>query len=358
MYRLEIQKLRLSLQDNIEDVDVCIRILKQAIQIADRNNDRAWGVELRYHLIQDERATSKCNESALAFAWILDICDAYPKEFNVQDYLLAYEWLLCSSYSNTSFSLAQVMVLAKDLEHRLDKAAVSKRGFYFTMAGFHHMLGDFEKGTTFIDLACQEAFTDEYVEAMEYDARIDNLILRGLIEEALLLLNIMEAKQLRSFSLPFETYCLVGYTLARLKDERAQTYLDKAKEAFDKLTEVNSSMLYCLTRLVYCMFLLNDSSYLTFFERIAGWVIDAEDDLQYMMARHFALVFNQEGTLTLNLSSKLPFYRQDNLYSQQELSTYYKTIVSDLGKRFDARNGNAYCSSLYETLEIELTNPS
>ena len=356
MYRLEIQKLRLSLQENIEDVDVCIKILKQAIKIADRNGDFEWGVELRYHLIQDERATSKCVESALAFAWILDVCDRFPEQFDLNDYLLAYEWLLCSSYSNTGFSLEQILSLANDLEQRLEACGISKRGYYFTMAGFHHTLGDFEKGSEYIALACIEPFTDEYVEAMEYDARIDNLVLRKVFDEALVLVKTMEAKRLTSFSLPFETFCLMGYALARSNDSRAQLYLDKAKEAFEKLTEINSSMLYCLTRLLYTKFLLKDEGYLALFERIATWMIGAEEDLQYMMARHLALVFSEEGTLSLDLSSTLPFYAAEGVYDKRALAKYYDEIAVTLSAKFDVRNRNDYCSSLYEHLKQEVNH--
>ncbi|WP_010249250.1 hypothetical protein [Myroides injenensis] len=354
MYRLEIQKLLLEIEEHINNVNYIINIYKQAIQIADRNGDLEWGVDLRYDLIHEERSTSACIESIPAFAWILNICDQYPEQFEEADFLLEYEWMLCSAYSNSLMTLDQINAIADDLYQRLDRNELSKRGYYFTMAEFAQNLGDFDKGVEYIQLAMKEPFDEENVEAMEYDYRIENLVLMQKFDEAINLMEQMELKKLSAFALPFETYCAMAYCMARAKDPRAIIYLDKAKSAMDGLREINSSMLYSMTRLMYTMYLLEDELLWSTYERIADWEINAEDDLQFMLSRHMAIICKQGGVKELSLSPKLTFYAMDNQYDLNVLADYYANLATTLAQQFDKRNGSTFCSQEFISLNKEI----
>ncbi|WP_286387835.1 hypothetical protein [Myroides marinus] len=352
MYRLEIQKLLLEIDDNIEDAELCMRLIRQGIQIADKHNDLEWGVEMRYSLIHEERATSSCSESVMAFAWILNVCDQYPDQFHEGDFLLEYEWMLCSAYSNASLSTEQIQAVADDLYLRLDRNQITKRGYYFTMAEYVQNLGDYRKGEEYIKLAMQEPFDEENVEIMEYDYRIENLVLMERFDEAIMLMEQVELKKLTNFALPFETYCAMAYCMAKTKDKRAQIYLDKAKASFETLREVNSSMLYSMTRLLYAMYLLEDEMMWDIFERIADWEIGAEDDLHFMLTRHAAMICSQGGTKELKLSPRVSYYEADGMYDLNKLYHYFDEVATQLGLRFDKRNSSDFCSNEYRELKV------
>ncbi|MEC4112773.1 hypothetical protein [Myroides pelagicus] len=355
MYRLEIQKILLAIEENFSDPEYCMNLLKQGIQIADKHNDLAWGIDLRYDLIHEERATSSCSESIAAFAWILNICDLYPEEFDESEFMLEYQWMLCSAYSNSLLTLDQINEVAKDLYIRLDRNNLSKRGYYFTMAEFAHNLGDYVTSEEYIAKGVLEAYDDENTEASEYDYRIEHLCLIKDFDQAIRLMDQMEVKKLAAFALPFETYCAMAYTMARANDKRAIIYLNRAKEAFDHLKEVNSSMLYSVVRLTYAMYQLGDEMYLQLYERIAEWEIDAEDDLLYMLSRHMTVIFRKGGTLTLNLSSRLIFYEETGIYDLGQLAVYYEGVAKQLATQFDHRNGSLFASSEYSELLLENT---
>ncbi len=353
MYRLEIQKLALEIEDNSEDYDRCIALLQQAIQIADKNNDLDWAIDLRSYLIRKESATSTCVHSPLAFAWILEVCDEYPEDFPDAEFMGLYEWMLGAVNCNTNISLEQTRNVAIDLEKRLEKNGMSKRGLYFCLAEFAQNRGDVALGSQYIDMAKNEPKDDEEDEVVEYDYSIERASILGDFDEAVGLMNQMELKKLSSFSLPFESYCAMAYFMARKEDSRATIYLEKAKEAFYKIEGVNSSMLFSMTRFIYTMHLLKDDLRFSMFELVAEWQVGAEDFLQMAFCQHISVVFGNGGTRAFKLSPKLPYYRQDGIYDLSVLSDYYKEVALEFSSKFDKRNGNNHCCSELIQLQVE-----
>ena len=88
------------------------------------------------------------------------------------------------------------------------------------------------------------------------------------------------------------------------------------------------------------------------FERIADWEIDAEDDLQFMLSRHAALICAQGGVIALDLSPRLSYYEPNGKYDLTQLYEYYDNIATRLGLQFDSRNGSDFCSKEYKELKM------
>lgn len=353
LYRLEIQRLLLQVQAYAGDAKHCIGLFKQAIQIADKNEDLDWGVDLRVMLIREERSTSKCEESPVAFAWLLQQCELHPEVLDEAEFFEEYEWMICSAYSNLNFPLSQVYALAEDLEQRLEKHQFSKRSFYYTMAGLAQHLGDYIKSDFYVEKARMEPLDEICNETMVYDNEIENASRLGHFEEAKQLMVEMEYKKLKDFSLPFETYVSMAYFMAKAKHPEAIIYIAKAKEEFTQLSEINSSLLYGLTRLIYAMHLTNDEELWGYFEIMADWDLDAEDDLRYMFSRHLLIICDRDEIKHLELSPKTPFFKENGRYELNNLAAHYKAIAIDLAHHFDQRNGNENAINELKKLEKE-----
>lgn len=353
MYRLQIQKLALEIEEHYSDYDRCIALLQQAIQIADKHNDLDWGVDLRSYLIRKESATSMCIHSPAAFAWILNVCDEYPEEFSDAEFLGLYEWMLGAVNCNTDIPLEHTHTVALDLERRLEKNGMSKRGLYFCLAEFAQNRGDVAKGCEYIDLAKLESKEDDEDEVVEYDYSVERASIIGDFEEAIYLANQMELKKLSAFSLPFESYCAMTYFMARRGDGRASIYLEKAKEAFYKVEGVNSSMLFSMTRFIYTLHLLEDELLYSMFELVVDWQVGAEDFLQMAFSQHIAAVFVKGGTRELKISPKQPYYKQEGIYDLAVLAAYYYSIAESFSTKFDQRNGNNHCCTELKQLQEE-----
>ncbi|MHC5352833.1 hypothetical protein ACYSNX_01355 [Myroides sp. LJL115] len=350
MYRLEIQKILLKIDQNHSDDEFVIDHLKAAISLADRNQDLHWAMELRYELIEVERSTSRCVESFSAFAWILQVCEEFPSEFNQADYLLAYHWMLCSAYSSSVMPLQKVFEIANDLENRLNQCGLSKKGFYFTMCQLYHTIRNTPKSIEFLELALEEEFDQEYKLVDQYDFRVESLAIIADFDGAITLCQEMEDLKLNAFCLPFATHCALAYYLARAKDKRSVIYLEKAKQGLLNHTGLNSSMLYSLMRLIYTMYLLEDNLLWPTYQKIASWQINAEDDLQLLLYTHMASICQKNENVKLELSSKLPFYNPSGVYATKDLSAYFLKQASDLVVAFDKRNNNDHCSKEFMSL--------
>ncbi|WP_353120351.1 hypothetical protein [Myroides odoratus] len=353
LHRLEIQKILLQIQEEYTDSKHCIAQLKQAIYLADKHADLSWAIDLRIMLIREERCSSSCIESPLAFAWLLEQARLHPDQLSESEFLEEYEWMICSAYGNVNIPLEQVHAIAADLEQKLEHFKFSKRSYYYTMAGFAQHLGDYELGGAYVVKAREEALDDICGEAVVYDNEIESASRLGHFDEAIALMQQMEYKKIRDFSLPFETYVSMGYFMVRYGDDRAAVYLEKAKEEFTQLPEVNSSLLYGLTRLIYALHLLGDESLWHYYEIIAGWDIDAEDDLKLMLSRHMMFVLDQKEKKQLTLSPGVTFYQEDGWYDLKELSAAYKASAYDWAQRFDIRNGNTAAQEEIKRMEEE-----
>lgn len=353
LHRLEIQRILLQIQEETTDPKDYITLFKQAIYVADKHGDLGWGIDLRIMLIREERCSSACIESPLAFAWLLEQARLHPEQLSESEFLEEYEWMICSAYGNVAIPLEQVHAIAADLEQKLEHFNFSKRSYYYTMAGFAQHRGDYALGATYIAKAKEEPFDEVCNEVVAYDNEIESASRLGHFDEAIALMHQMEYKKLRDFSLPFETYVVMGYFMARKGDERASSYLAKAKEEFAQLSEVNSSLLYGLTRLIYALHLLGDEDRWGYYEIIAGWDIDAEDDLQLMLSRHMMFVLDQPEQKQLTLSPSVPFYQQEGWYDLQALARAYKDSAYDWAKRFDLRNGNTFAQEDLKQMEEE-----
>lgn len=343
-YGLEIQKILIKVADNIQDDNFVISHLKTAIAIADKYQDIEWALEMRYSIILLERSSSRAVHSIEAFAWILKVLDQDPEYYKEQDYLLAYLWMFCSAYSNQNVPLENIYSIARDLERRLDKYAMSKKGYYFSVGLFHQGLGQSQKASDYLNLGVKEPFDEEFNLVNQYDYQIENAAINNDLEKAIELCDQMLAQRLKSFCLPFASFCTLAYYLGLKKDPRAKQYLQKAKEELMGIDQINSSMLYSMTRYLYAMYLLEDNMLWETYQSIASWQIDAEDDLRLFLFMHLASICNKPAEVELDISVQIPFYNPKGIYQSQELGQYFYKQAKDLALGFDKRNGNTFRS--------------
>ncbi|MHC5200773.1 hypothetical protein [Myroides sp. LJL119] len=343
-YGLEIQKLLMQVADNINDDNFVISCLKRAIDIADKHGDIHWGLEMRYSIILLERSSSKATHSMQAFAWILKVTDEDPEYYEQEQYLLAYLWMFCSAYSNKNVPLVNILSIAEDLESRLDRYGMSKKGFYFSLSLFYQGIGDGQKSTKYLELGVKEPFDQEFDLVSQYDYQIENAAINTDFNKAIYLSDQMQALKLRSFCLPFASFCTLAYYLAIQRDPRSEYYLEKAKQELVGIKDINSSMLYSMTRYLYAMYLLDDPMLWSTYQSISSWEIDAEDDLRLFLSMHMASICKKTTCIELDISRQIPFYNNTGVYDTQVMQKYFYKQARDLALEFDKRNKNTFRS--------------
>ena len=341
-HNLEIQKILLK-TENLKNHDDKINLLKQAITIADANNDIDWGFDLRLDLIREETYTSHCTESFPAFAWVLNAYDNNPDLLDESDFLWEYKWMATSARRNVNISRQQVENIMEDLCKRMKRNGYTDRAYYTVRLYWHLFLGETEKAKEYLKLR-DETPRDSmsHCPACELDASVEMELIDGHNDKAITLAHDLINKKLTCGHMPFGTFCNLTYYLNKSGNTNsAAEYFVKAEEEMATMDN-DTSLLNDVSLLMFYLIDNDSERAWQYFERYAEWELNAEDASGFEFMLAVIALSKEKGTKTLDMSLLMPYHRADNTYDTEVIYNYYYTKAADLADRFDARNGNTY----------------
>ena len=350
-YNLEIQKILLKVESSNHPEDK-LNLLKQAIQIADANNDLDWGFDLRLDLIFHEKDTSHCNDSFPAFAWLLSTYDANSDLFDEKDFLWEYKWMASSARRNVNISKEQVVAIMDDLKKRMVKNGYSDRAYYSIAIDWNIFLGNIEEAKECLRLR-SEAPRDRmsHCAACELDTEVELELIEGNIDQAISKAHDLISKKLTCGRVPLTTFCNLNYYLAKTGDERADHYFEEAEKEINEVDENETFIISKIQKLFYYLHKNNKDKGWEYFKKYAGWEIGSEDSLYFNFAVNVLPLLKEGGQKEIELSHKLPFYREDNIYNIADIYDHYYKKALELAKKFDERNGtDKFMKELEEVL--------
>lgn len=347
-YSLQIQKLLVK-KDVLKSPDDKIKVLKEAIALADAHNDIEWGFDLRIEIMDEEYHTSRYTERFAAFTWLLEAYDQNPDLFDEEDLLWRYRWMLHASRMTVDISLAQIENINNDFKVRMQRNGYGLRAFYNDEFRRYYMQNSMDKAKECLDLREKEEENDMVCKACEISDRIDYHLRMDEIDNALALYNELIAKKYTCMRRPFDTYCsFIDYYTRKGELEKANDMWQKVeKELYDpecKHLSVMGSMGMAINFLAH----YNRERAWEIFAEAAPHSVDTTDENKYKFARNVLHLLNESGTRKLNVPTILPWYNAKAEYNVTELYNYYYNIAFDLAKRFDARNGTGYFMQLLE----------
>lgn len=317
-----------------------IALLKQAIQIADANHDLNWGFELRLELIRDEKDTSRCVDSFPAFSWILDTFDRDPDTFDEKEFLWEYKWMLGSARRNSAISLAQIESIAEDYKMRLQRNGYSLRPYYTAKAHMAFFMGQLTEAKKYIELRDKELRDDmANCRACELDDNIELELRLGNLEKALTVGNEVLSKKVTCAHMPFASYCACVKYFQKDGDlERAHEFFLKAEVDLASL-DGDTSQIGEIGTMINFLAEYDREKAWQYFEQYADWNINSEEYVDFLFSSNVLPLLREGGTRSLQLSSSLPWYREDNTYDIAELYAYHLNNAKALAHKFDTRNG-------------------
>ena len=228
MYGLQIQKLivKKDLLDNPIDK---IKLLQQAIGLADTHQDVEWAINLRLELMEEELDTVQSHRSLEALSWIVG---AYEQDSSVVDetsFLWQYKWVLDRVITNPNISATQRDAIVTDFSMRFQRNNYSLRPLYENYFGFYNYFGIQEKAQEYRDLRNQ-AGNDEMTDcpACELDTSVEYFINFENIEKAKAEAQDILNGKLSCNRIPIRT--LARLTMALAKENK----LEEAKVFFDE----------------------------------------------------------------------------------------------------------------------------
>ncbi len=343
-YNLEIQKILLE-TDNVKDADDRIMLLKQAINIADANNDMDWGFDLRMDLIRNEQFTSHSRESFPAFAWILNAYDSDPELYSEEEILNEYKWMAAVSYNNLYIPKIQVEAILEDFRKRSIDCGMSSREYYNIMSNWSLFLGNKENARKYIDLRDIEPQDNMTSLSNDLISTIYVEMFEGNFDKAIAHIQEFTAQRSVHKMNPIPVYSgLIYYFGGKMNDPRAAEYFAEADKEFTEL-ENFPFQLYEVTLMMYYMSKHEKEKAWVYFGKYVKWETNAEDAIRFDFAASTLALFKGGGTRIIEgISSNQPYYREDNTYNLDDLYNHYYQIASHFAQEFDKRNGSAHFS--------------
>lgn len=351
-YNLEIQKILLD-TENVKNPDDRIMLLKQAIHIADANNDMDWGFDLRMDLIRNEQFTAHSRESFPAFAWILNAYDSDPELYSEEEILNEYKWMAAVSYNNLNISKVQIEAILEDFRKRSIDCGMSSREYYNIMSNWSLFLGSKEDARKYLDLRDLESEDNMTSLSNDLITTIYVEMFEGDFEKAIAHIQEFIAQRSVHQMNPIPVYSgLIYYFGGKMNDPRAAEYFEKADKEFSELANY-PFQLYEVTLMMYYMSKHEKEKAWAYFNKYVNWETGAEDAIRFDFATSTLALFKGGGTRIIEgISSNHPYYREDNTYNLDDLYNHYHKIATCFAQQFDERNGNTHFSEqLQEVLQ-------
>lgn len=344
LYTLKIQKL-LNQGEALSQPGEKIKLLLQAIKIADENEDIEWGYDLRLMLIETERDVTFTKESIPAFAWVLKVCDEHPDLFSETDFLWQYKWMMADLYDNPQVSKEQVQAALEDFKLRLQRNGYGLRAYYNELysdalvqkdAALIQEYGEKLKTIT------RDQMSD--CEACEMDAEVSATFeLRGFKQGHEQALPLLE-KQYTCVHVPMRTLANLSYeAFKNNQPELAGEFCEKADVELEALTHDASALLSEIKLLVYKTS-VNPAIARERIEQFIPRVAGNQGRKMFQMSLYLIEALRQfpEPTLfNLLLGEDHALLQSDKtVYTRDELLGYFERVARDIAGLFDRRNGN------------------
>ncbi|NDW18565.1 hypothetical protein D0T53_06505 [Dysgonomonas sp. 216] len=350
-HNLQIQKILLEV-DKANNLDDKITLLKQAINIADANNDVDWGYDLRMDIIYQEKGTAHCIESIPAFTWILDTVDANPDLFEDNNIMLEYKWMVAAALRNSSFSVAQIEHIREDFKRRMIKNGQGTFTYNLLMMQWYMQTGEYDMARRYQALKDKDQ-PDEvsFCKACWINLDSELELLSGNTEKALTIADDLFTKRDTCKYEPFNTLSFFAYQLAQQNNDRAKAYLTDAENELSQVEQLESYMLLNISYMIYCASIYDENGAWMLFEKFADWSIGAEDYFTFYFSANMLRLTNKEGIKSLNLSARLPYFSKNGEYNLLELNKYFYNTALALATKFDGRNGNNFFTETLDKLK-------
>ncbi|MGJ1198352.1 hypothetical protein ACR777_19570 [Sphingobacterium spiritivorum] len=344
IYTLEIQKL-LNKASYLDDKNKDkIKYFLQAIQLADDNQDIEWAYELRMQLMDIEWEHTDRKNFLPTFSWLLNAYDASPDEYDVEELLWKYKWIISEVQSNPEISLAHMNNIMDDFKRRSELEGYNLRAYHSKLLHEAAEQMDVEKSLYLqsqINLFPRDGISD--CQACELDSEVLTLLQDNNFEEGLNKAQPILQEQYTCARVPLVTRVNIAYhALINGQPDIAQQYLDRVIQELSEREE-DTYLISSLGDFMPVIFALKPESAWNYVEQFIPWTLDTDKSTRFFFARGMAEALSQKQggeTVTLNIPPSHALYRPENTYTVDEIYTYYLDKAKLLAKQFDLRNEN------------------
>ena len=341
-YTLEIQKLLLQAQnDNLHPREKA-NLLREAIRIADENEDVQWAVEMRLDLIYELNLLSADAEEIAVFSKILDSYENHKDQINEDDILWKYKWIWSCTFDLPSIPMEQVEAVGEDYKTRILRNGYSLRTYYHRLSVEYTKMREYAKAKECIDKMLEEKMDDLTCEACELNFMLDYYLETGQFEEAYNRAQPLITRQVSCYEANLRAYMKLAYYACKAgKPEIAADMCARAEEALVGREKDEYLLLYLGLFIAYYFMTHPDRGW-EYAERCIPWSLNTNMQKKYRFSCDMveALSYESREEVSLSLPEEFPLYRADGIYSVAALRDYFYKQATQLASLYDTRNGN------------------
>lgn len=344
-YTLEVQKLlNRAEQENIKPRDA-VKLLIQAIQIADANDDVELAYDLRSDLMDKEWGLAERSEFVNTFSWMLNAYDADPENYNIEDLLWKYKWIISELFSNPKVPLEQIDLVLEDYKRRITEQGFDLRSYYTKL--LHEALDQQDGPKTKEYLDKMNALPIDEISdcrACEMDNEVLYQINEGNFEEAYLRAQPLLKKEFSCAHVPVITFCHLCYLAIKsnMPEKAAELFLHAEEELHER--EDDSSLIRSIGLLIVYLFRTDKEKGWKYVEKYLPWALECEPNREFFFSMYMAEALkqeNQQKVVHLELPGEHPLFNPSNSYLVSDLFDFYYSRASTYSIQFDERNRNS-----------------
>lgn len=210
-YTLEIQKLLLQTQNKNLHPREKANLLKEAIRIADENEDVEWATEMRLDLIYELNLLSADAEEITVFSKILDDYENHKDVIKEDDLLWKYKWIWACTFDLPEIPMEQVQAVGEDYKTRILRNGYSLRSYFHRWSVECVWMRQYDKAKEYIDKMLNEKIDDQSCEACELNFMLDYYLETGQFDEAYSRAQPLINKQVTCYEANLRAYLKLSY---------------------------------------------------------------------------------------------------------------------------------------------------
>lgn len=347
------------LMDEIEGLDdspTKVELLERAVRLADSLLSPELSYESRKELICAATSCGMSEKAMPAFSWCLAQVDKNPEDFDDDEMLWEYKWILATVHQFPGVSLKQIVALEEDFLHRLKKGGYSLRPYYDAKrnrvdypecADEKEELFELWKKSKRDDLADCKACEESTVAYHYFNTEQAQKGLKKCFQ-------ILD-KGITCVSVPHVVIAkmLVPLVKAGRLDE-AKSLQTRGYRMISRNPEFLSQV---SDHVEYFIYTGNTVSALRLVAKHLAWALNTREllcKLDFLARGGLALRRAGKKTRKLKLPTAFPLYREDGMYLPLELADWFDREADELAKIFDKRNQNKHLKNWIENLRSEI----
>ncbi|QSQ19826.1 hypothetical protein JY651_31655 [Pyxidicoccus parkwayensis] len=331
--------------DAMEPGEGKVRLLEEAVRLADAHSDTGLGYMLRDALIDAATFGGFPDKALVAFAWCRGQQKKDPKRFDPEGMFWKQKWVVGRIKEFPHITRKQIADALDDMEQCFAKADAGRRSVLKLRYMAAREMGDTAEAER-LWAAWLEAPRDHLTDcrACELDDELDHHVDKGEWEQALRKARpILEGRQ-GCAEIPHLTFGTLLYPLFKL--DKLEQARELHRRGYSMVAKNREFLATVGEHLEFLALTDNLSRGLSLLEKHLGWALEHpshRDRFAFYAATAFLLerILAEGGrdTVSLRLTKSFPGYRADCGYEVKALHAWVDEQAREIASRFDLRNG-------------------